>query len=315
MRVPLAASVQAWREFLARLARPDTPPQEWRDFLRLTGASPRQPSPLLAAQRDRVLELAGVRPGARVLEIGCGLGLLAFRAAELAGYEGRVIACDPDEGCILWCRQQAQLRDVAVPRFLRADARVLPFPDAAFDAVVFRCVLAFVAEKSAVCRELRRVLRPGGCLAFYERINRENTRLTGLLPSDALPPRWRERFEQAEEAVQRDPSDPMLDFDIDTLCALLHAAGFADLCGERVERTEEHRITPGVVRAWLETQPAPGRPTYAELLSRHLPAGEVAEFKRALVRHADGRRMPFKVVGVYIRAVASGDGARAGTAG
>jgi putative ATPase len=315
MGVVSAAALQAWREFLARLARPDTPPREWRDFLRLTGASPRQPSPLLAAQRDRVLELADVRPGARVLEIGCGLGLLAFRAAELAGHEGRVIACDPDEGCIVWCRQQAQLRDVAVPCFLRADARVLPFPDAAFDAAVFRCVLAFVPEKRAVCHELRRVLRAGGRLAFYERINRENTRLASLLPPDALPPRLRERFEQAEEAVQRDPSDPMLDFDIDTLGALLHAAGFADVCCERVERTEEHRITPGVVRAWLETQPVPGRPTYAELLGRHLSASDVAEFKRALVRHADGRHVRFKVVGVYVRAVAAGDSPCACTAG
>lgn len=304
--------IPAWREFLARLARPDAPPREWRDFLRLTGASPRQPSPLLAAQRDRVLELAGVTPGARVLEIGCGLGLLAFRAAELAGGEGRVLACDPDEGCIVWCRQQAQLREVTVPRFLRADPRALPFPDAAFDAAVFRCVLAFVPEKPAVFHELRRVLRPGGRLAFYERINRENTRLTSLLPPEALPAIQRERLAQAEEAAQRDPSDPMLDFDIEALRAHLRAAGFADVCCERVERTEEHRITPGVVRAWLETQPAPGRPTYAELLARHLPAGEVAEFKRALVRHADGRRVPFKVVGVYVRAVASGVGAPGG---
>jgi|GEM_PF-2087376 SAM-dependent methyltransferase len=301
-----AGIVPAWREFLARLAKPDAPPQEWRDFLRLTGASPRQPSPLLLAQRDHLLELAAIAPGERVLEIGCGLGLLAFWAAELAGPAGRVIACDIDAGCIAWCRQQAQLRDVPVPRFLRADARTLPFPDRAFDAAVFRCVLAFVLEKDAVVCELRRVLRPGGRLAFYERVNRENRRLASLLPPDALPAAQRDRLEQAEEAIHHDPNDPMLDFDIASLGAALSRAGFTEICWERVERTEEHRLTPGVVRAWLETQPAPGRPAYSELLARYLPADELAAFKRALVRHADGRLVPFKVVGVYMRAVASG---------
>ena len=292
----------AWREFLAWLARPGAPPATWRDFLLATGADPRTPGSLLAAQRDRVLELAAIQPGNQVLEAGCGLGLLAFRAAELAGQHGSVVGCDPNAACIAWCRRQADRRAVAVPRFVCADARALPFPSATFDAAVLRCVLAFVPQKRLLLEELRRVLRPGGRLALYERINRANTRLCDLLAPGSLAPELLAAARRAEAATQHDPGDPMLDFDAARLVQELAAAGFGGVQCEGVERTEEHRLTPGAVRAWLESRPAPGRPPYRELLARYLLASHLAALKQALVRQADGRLIRFTIAGVYLHA-------------
>jgi hypothetical protein len=98
----------------------------------------------------------------------------------------------------------------------------------------------------------------------------------------------------------------MLEFDEPGLAQALEAAGFTGVQCTRVERIEEHRLTPGAVRAWFASRPAPGRPPYQELLARYLPASQVATLQQALVRQADGRLVRFTVAGVYLDARALG---------
>jgi SAM-dependent methyltransferase len=101
-----------------------------------------------------VLDLAGVMPGMRVLDAGCGNGLY-LRALR----ERRVnaVGCDLSPG---------MLRGAAHPALINADVTALPVRDGSFGAVLAAHLLDLVPDRSAAVRELRRALAPGGtCVA------------------------------------------------------------------------------------------------------------------------------------------------------
>jgi SAM-dependent methyltransferase len=122
----------------------------------------RRPDPVARELRRRVL--AGLR--GQVLELGCGDG----RAFELyrPGVE-RVLAVEPDPTARELAAERA--RDAAVPiQVVDGDATALPADDATLDAVVLVWVLCSVPDPAAALHELRRVLKPGGELRFYEHV-------------------------------------------------------------------------------------------------------------------------------------------------
>src|SRR5688500_14443248 len=93
-----------------------------------------------AALGDAVLAAAGVGPGMHVLDVGCGSGALASRAAQLVGAEN-VAAVDPSEPFAEGCRARVPGADVRV-----APAEALPFADDAFDAVLAQLVVNFMSD-------------------------------------------------------------------------------------------------------------------------------------------------------------------------
>jgi SAM-dependent methyltransferase len=113
---------------------------------------------------EQVLGLAGLQPGMRVLDVGCGSGEVAFVAARLVGPDGAVIGVDRDPAAIAYARSRTSLDNV---RFLATDAAELDL-DVPIDAVVGRQVLMHLAEPAVVLRHLRGLLAPGGLMAFHE---------------------------------------------------------------------------------------------------------------------------------------------------
>lgn len=99
-------------------------------------------------------------PGARVLEVGSGLGILAEELAAVA--DVRVV------GVEIAASQVARVPREGRARFVQADAHALPFPDNTFDLVYARYVLEHVADPAAVVAGMRRVLRRGGRVAVME---------------------------------------------------------------------------------------------------------------------------------------------------
>lgn len=108
---------------------------------------------------ERVLDLAHVARGDRVLDVGCGTGVLARAAVGRVGPPGRVVGVDPNDGM----RAVAQRRCPGV-EIVAGFAEALPFPDASFDAVLSQFALMFFADREGALQEMRRVLRPGGRL-------------------------------------------------------------------------------------------------------------------------------------------------------
>lgn len=96
------------------------------------------------------------------LDAGCGTGV--FTEVLLERRPGRIVAVDPAPAQIAFAREKA-LPDKAV--FEVADAQDLPFPDACFDVVASALVLNFIPDRARAMAEMRRVTRPGGCIAGY----------------------------------------------------------------------------------------------------------------------------------------------------
>jgi SAM-dependent methyltransferase len=112
-----------------------------------------------ASLSPQLANLAGVRAGQRVLDVGCGPGALT---TELVGRLGAdaVAAADPSEPFVRAARERHPGVEVAV-----AGAEDLPFDDGAFDAALAQLVVSFMSDPVAGLAEMRRVTRAGGIVA------------------------------------------------------------------------------------------------------------------------------------------------------
>ena len=115
----------------------------------------------------RLCKRVGIAEGMRVLEIGSGAGDVALTLAERVGPTGQVIGVDVNPAILETARRRAADADMRNVEFIAGDARRLDFPDA-FDAVVGRFVLMYMADPGEAFAKLIRHLRPGGIVAFQE---------------------------------------------------------------------------------------------------------------------------------------------------
>jgi ubiquinone/menaquinone biosynthesis C-methylase UbiE len=101
-------------------------------------------------------DLAGIGPGQRVLDVGCGPGALTAQLVSRTGADA-VSAVDPSPSFTAAVRERLPGVDVR-----RSAAEKLPFPEGAFDAALAQLVVHFMADPVAGLREMSRVSRPGG---------------------------------------------------------------------------------------------------------------------------------------------------------
>ncbi|MEE6178501.1 class I SAM-dependent methyltransferase [Mycobacterium sp. 050134] len=116
---------------------------------------------------EHALRLAGLRPGMRVLDIGCGPGDVSFIAARLVGPAGSVLGVDAAPAMIELARARAAEQGLGAVQFTQAvvDAITLDEP---VDAVIGRLILMHLPDPAATLRHLSSLVRPGGVLAFSE---------------------------------------------------------------------------------------------------------------------------------------------------
>ncbi len=125
-----------------------------------------QQSQLYDAVTRRLLNMAGVDKGMRVLDIGSGTGDVAMTAAELVGPGGSVVGVDMNPQILETARTRAREAGFANIEFVAGDARTLDLGD--FDALIGRLVLMYMADPADALRQLAVRLRPGGIVAFQE---------------------------------------------------------------------------------------------------------------------------------------------------
>jgi cyclopropane fatty-acyl-phospholipid synthase-like methyltransferase len=121
----------------------------------------------LAPATRMIFAAAGIQPGMRVLDLGCGPGDVAFVAADLVGSDGHVVGVDRSPEALAQARLRAEQRGLAQVRFVEGDVHE-PAPGGPFDAIVGRLVLMYVPDPAAVLRRQATVLRAGGLVVPVE---------------------------------------------------------------------------------------------------------------------------------------------------
>ena len=140
----------------------------------------------LAPATYMIFDAAGIRPGMRVLDLGCGVGDVAFVAADLVGPDGYVVGVDRSPEALARARIHAEQRGLAQVEFFDEGDIHDPAPGGPFDAVVERAVLMYVPDPAEVLRRQATALRAGGLVVPIE-IDFTTAR---ALPGKA---RWRTR--------------------------------------------------------------------------------------------------------------------------
>jgi SAM-dependent methyltransferase len=107
----------------------------------------------------QLADYAGVSPGQRVIDVGCGPGALTSELIDRVGAT-HVFALDPSESFVAAVRERFPGVDVRL-----ASAEKLPFPDKAFDAALAQLVVHFMSDPVAGLREMARVVRRDGVVA------------------------------------------------------------------------------------------------------------------------------------------------------
>jgi ubiquinone/menaquinone biosynthesis C-methylase UbiE len=116
----------------------------------------------LKPAQDKLMEMAVLNEGERVLDIACGTGLVSFPVANKVGLNGYVLGTDISEKMIEVSKARAIENEIKNVRFERMDAEELDLEDESFDVVVCALGLMYVPDPVKSLKEMHRVLKQGG---------------------------------------------------------------------------------------------------------------------------------------------------------
>ncbi len=159
--------------------------------------------------RHRLIEQAEIRPGSRVLEIGCGTGTIVALVKRLHP-EAEVVGLDPDPKGLARAKRKAERASLAI-QFDEAFSDAMPYPDGSFDRVLSSFMFHHLSGevKRKTMSEVRRVLRPGGSL-----------HLVDFAPSEPGARGFLTRIFHPDEALKDNAEDKVI--------ALMSESGFSE---------------------------------------------------------------------------------------
>ena len=184
------------------------------------------------------IAVADLHPGERVLDLGSGGGIDVLLSAKRVGPTGRVFGVDMTDEMLALAQRNAADVGATNVEFLKGTIEALPLPADSVDVVISNCVVNLAADKSAVFREIARVLRPGGRIG-----------ITDIVAEDRLT---------ADERAERGSYAGCIAgaLSVTEFRDGLEAVGLSD-----VSITPSHDVADGMISAIVKaTKPIDGRP-------------------------------------------------------
>ena len=178
---------------------------------------------------DRLVELAGVKPGSRVLDIATGIGEPSVTAARRAQPDGKVLATDISPQMLAIAKERAEKLGLQNIEFRESDAESLNLPDQSFDAVTCRWGLMFLPNLQSALKLFNKALTPGGKMA------------AAVWPTPDKAPALNLSFATVRRELNLPPPPPDLPpfnlSDSEKLRNLFAQAGFHDVKTENISAT------------------------------------------------------------------------------
>jgi ubiquinone/menaquinone biosynthesis C-methylase UbiE len=237
----------------------------------------------LEPAQTRLMEMAALEKGERVLDLACGTGLITFRAAAAVGPTGAVIGTDISEGMIAECTRVASERTIRHVAFERMAAEALAFPDESFDAVLCGLGMMYVTDFAGSIREMFRVARANGRAVSAVWGKRDRCG-------------WSEIFEIVQRRVQSEVCPMFFQLGTgDVQKQMFEAAGFRDVRSDRITTTLEYaNAEEACVAAFVGGPVAMAYSRFDEDTRR----GAHAEYVESIAAHrrGDGYALPGEFV-------------------
>jgi ubiquinone/menaquinone biosynthesis C-methylase UbiE len=176
---------------------------------------------------ERLVDLAEVAPGKRVLDIATGIGEPALSAARRVGSAGWVVATDISKQMLDIARIRARTAGLTNVEFLEADAECLDFPDRSFDAILCRWGITSLPDHANLLVRIQRMLTPNGSFAtsVWDEASRLPLTKIAITVAEAM-------FPSAPP-----PPEPPTAVPEDSLESVMIRAGFTDVRAERLPVT------------------------------------------------------------------------------
>jgi ubiquinone/menaquinone biosynthesis C-methylase UbiE len=149
---------------------------------------------------EHALRLAGLRPGMRVLDVGCGPGDVSLVAARLVGSTGTVLGVDAASDAVDFARARAAEQGLSMVKFEQSTIADVATDEV--DAVIGRLILMHLPDPVATLQHLAGLLRPGGLIAFCE----FDIRAVRSIPDSPLSRKLVDAIASAFQGVGLDPA-------------------------------------------------------------------------------------------------------------
>lgn len=254
----------------------------------------------LSQVRDKILSRANIKPGDTLIDIGAGMGLLAFGAYDILKDSGKVIISDISPDCINECKRIAAACDIDNIEFNISSAENINLPDNSVDVIVIRSVLVHLIDKLSVIKEFYRILKPGGRVSVFEPIIKSNTRYYELINPANFPDY--EKLKAAEYKIMTNENDALTNFDDKSLVRDFKFAGFRNIDLDLGTEQSTYLVSASTIDPWFNTPPNPGGLTMKERFAPYLTNKEIDDYIKKLKLELDGRVITVKSFSAYILA-------------
>lgn len=277
---------------------------QWLKQNRFAGQTPEmieQTTKWLEAVRDVILVYAEIMPHETIIDIGCGTGLLAFKALEMQECKGNVIFSDKFQDCLDDC--QKILDELGIKeghQMLLSPCEHIALPESSVHKALMRSVLVHIVHKQPAINEIYRILKPGGKFCAFEPVIRSNTRYWEILHPMYIDKY--EDFKRVENEIMENPLDSLCNFDEKTLKTNLEIAGFSNCDVKIQEVASKYIVQPNMVPEWFNNPPAPGQPSTKERYLKYFDEETVNKYMLDVQNYLKGREISLKSNAVFINA-------------